>query len=415
MQAIQTDILIIGAGPAGTVAGSMAHQQGKKVMVIEKQQFPRFVIGESLLPSSMNHFEKAKFWEAIESHGFEKKFGAKFVRGKQECLFDFSDTYTPGWTYTYQVPRGDFDKVLADTLEKMGVPIAYNTEVMDVKFNGTDSVTTIKNPDGTISEIEAKFLIDASGYGRVLPRLFDLDEPSNLAPRRAYFVHATDTVRPEGRAGVQITFYILEREVWLWVIPFANGNTSLGFVGAPEFFEPFEAGQPTDEVFRELLNLRPDIAERFKDQSFLWEPKGITNYAVSTKTMIGNGFALAGNATEFLDPVFSSGVGFATESGSRAATLAVRQLNGETIDWKTEYEDHMWKGINAFRSYVKGWYDGVLQEIFFADVYNKDIKKQLCSILAGYVWDTTNPFVRRHETALQTVWSAIELELRYRK
>lgn len=403
------DILVIGAGPAGTIAAATAHKEGINVLIVEKTQFPRFVIGESLLPSSMHHFEYAGFLKAIEDKKFEKKFGARFIRGEEVCLFDFSENFTPGWTYTYQVPRSEFDKVMADEIEKRGVPIWYNTEVLDVKFNGMDSTTTIKKQDGSLSEISARFIIDASGYGRVLPRLLNLDEPSTLAPKKSIFAHLYDTKRPEGREGVQITFYIIEREVWLWVIPFSNGITSLGFVGEPKFFNQFNDESP-ESFMKVLKNSRPDVYERFSEQMFKIEPKSITNYSISTHTLYGEGFSLAGNATEFLDPVFSSGVGFATESGYRSALLASKQLNGEHVNWELEYKNHMMQGINTFRSYINAWYDGTLQEIFFSSIINPDIKRQICSVLAGYVWDTNNPFVKRHETALNTILKVIKMQ-----
>lgn len=408
MNKIQTEILIIGAGPAGTIAASIASQGGKKVTVVEKQTFPRFVIGESLLPFSMEHFEEAKFLNALQEPQFEKKFGALFIKNGVHCRFDFSENFTPGWTWTWQVPRADFDKIMADEVEKMGIPIHYNAEVLDVKFNGTSSITTVKKEEESF-EIEADFIIDASGYGRVLPRLYQLDEPSSLPPKHAMFVHCTDSKRPNTWRGAQITFYVIKQDVWLWMIPFSNGNASLGFVGDPSFFEPFyKENISKEDVFKKLIELEPEMKERFDGETFLWEPKGITNYGISTKTMFGEGFALAGNATEFLDPVFSSGVAFACESGRTAAKLAVRQLNGEQVNWKKEYEEHMWQGINTFKSYVDGWYNGDLQTIFFSQNHNPDIKKQICSVLAGYVWDTNNPFVRKHSTALKTVVKAIE-------
>lgn len=414
------DLLVIGAGPAGTIAGSIANKEGKKVIVVEKQVFPRFVIGESLLPTSMHHFEAAGFLDALENFGFEKKYGALFVRGDgtperedEVALFDFSQKFTKGWDYTYQAPRADFDKVMADELIKMGVPIHYNTEVTGVSFEGADSITSLLNSDGTTSSIRAKFLIDASGYGRVLPKLLSLDKPSNFPPKQATFAHMTDTHRYDerkeyGRPGVQITFYVLERELWLWVIPFSNNYTSLGLVGDPKYFEQNSTDSP-QEVFMKYMSLRSEVIERFADQKFVLEPRTIMNYAISTEKMHGPGFSLAGNATEFLDPVFSSGVGFATESGYRAALLAVRQLNGENIDWEIEYEQHMRKGINVFRSYVEGWYNGDLQEIFFSPNENPEIKRNICAVLAGYVWDTENLYVKRHETALKTLANVIRM------
>lgn len=408
------DILVIGAGPAGTIAASIAHQAGKKVIVIEKQIFPRFVIGESLLPTSMHHFEAAGFLDALENFGFEKKYGALFIRGEEVALFDFSQKFTKGWDWTYQAPRADFDKVMADEVIKMGVPLHYNTEVTDVQFNGTDSVTTIKKEDGTEERINAKFLIDASGYGRVLPRFLGLDKPSTFPPKMATFAHMTDEHRfaprvEHGRPGVQITFYVIERELWLWVIPFSNGDTSLGLVGDPQYFN-HDTSLSEHEIFMSYLAKRPEVIERFADQKFVLEPRTITNYSISTIKMHGEGFAIAGNATEFLDPVFSSGVGFATESGYRSALLAIKQLNGEKVDWAVEYEEHMRQGIDAFRSYVAGWYDGDLQEIFFAPNGNADMKEKVCAVLAGYVWDTDNPFVKKHQTALKTLANVIRME-----
>jgi hypothetical protein len=110
---------------------------------------------------------------------------------------------------------------------------------------------------------------------------------------------------------------------------------------------------------------------------------------------------LTGNVTEFLDPIFSSGVTLATVSSQLAAGLIVRQLNGESVNWQKEYTDVMMQGVDTFRSYVMAWYDGTLQKIFFADVRNEEVIRQICSVLAGYVWDLDNPYVKNHSTYLE--------------
>ena len=153
-----------------------------------------------------------------------------------------------------------------------------------------------------------------------------------------------------------------------------------------------------------------NTADRFRDAEIILQPTVITGYAITTKKLYGDGFVLTGNATEFLDPVFSSGVTFAMESGHTAAKLVARHLrNDSTIDWNNEYTGHMMQGINTFRSYVSGWYDGTLHDIFFARDINQSFKSQICSVLAGYVWDLNNPFVKKHDTALKALAKVIEI------
>ncbi len=404
----KVDILIIGAGPSGTVAASMVHKSGLKTKIVEKQQFPRFVIGESLIPRCMEHFEEAGFMEVLKAQGYQEKHGAKFLRDDRVCHFKFAERYTKeAWTWTWQVPRADFDKTLADEVERRGVPIDYQTAVTNIEFNGTDSITTVVDKDGNESTIEAKFIIDASGWGRVIPRMFNLDKPSNFPARKAMFSHAKDPGRPTGEGGQEITFVVIEQDVWMWIIPFSNGNTSLGFVGNTEFFDRF-TGTP-EENFRAMLKLDPHHGERFHDPKFIFEPKAIMGYASSVEKTYGEGFALTGNAAEFLDPVFSSGVTFGAESGLIAGKLASRQIQGETIDWETDFHQHVKKGVDTFRSYVTGWYDSTLQDIFFTNLSNVGHKEKICSVLAGYVWDRSNPFVKKHNRAIKALSQVIRM------
>lgn len=402
-----TDVLVIGAGPAGCIAASMLKQQGYNIKMVEKEKFPRFVIGESLLPRVMDHLEEAGYLDDIKAAGFQEKFGAKFVRGNEICDFNFSDQFSNGWTWTWQVPRGKFDQILSNGAKKMGIDLEFETAVEHIEFNGTDSVTTVVDADGNKKEIAAKFIIDASGYGRVIPRMFNLDEPSNLGKRKTHFTHFRDLKRPGGIDGNRITVVVHQTRVWIWIIPFSDGITSVGFVGDPEFF----ADMPEDPIERmkHIIASDPNTAERFADAEMMFEPRTIEGYSISTKQLYGEGYALVGNATEFLDPVFSSGVTFAMESGNKAGKLVGKFLRGESVDWQTEYTDYMMQGINTFRTYVSTWYTGELHEIFFSANQDADIKKQICSVLAGYVWDLNNPFVKKHEQAVKSLHKVIEL------
>ncbi|HMC86465.1 MAG TPA: FAD-dependent monooxygenase, partial [Chitinophagaceae bacterium] len=223
MNTEKIDVLVIGAGPSGTVAAAIVNKAGFKVKIVEKLTFPRFVIGESLLPRCMEALTEAGFVDAVKEKGFQEKFGAKFVKNGKICDYFFADQFTPGWSWTWQVPRGEFDKTLADTVEKMGVPVCYETTVTAIEFNEKNSITTIEDKNGNKTQIDARFIIDGSGYGRVIPRLFNLDKPSTQPPRKALFVHTNDVKRSMDDEPNRITIIVHAPGVWVWIIPFSNG------------------------------------------------------------------------------------------------------------------------------------------------------------------------------------------------
>ncbi|MEH6763924.1 MAG: NAD(P)/FAD-dependent oxidoreductase [Aequorivita antarctica] len=409
MNDITVDVLIIGAGPSGCVAASYLKNNGISSKVVEKSKFPRFVIGESLLPRCMDHFEETGLLDCLVEQKFEIKAGARFLKNDIVCNFDFGKKHTPGWDYTWQVPRADFDHTLAKEIVKKGVDVSFGHEVTSVEFdeNG-NSTTTIKTEEGNEYNIKAKFIIDSSGYGRVLPRLLDLEKPSTLNPNSAIYTHVKETERPAGVEGTIITFDVVKDEVWLWVIPFSNGNTSIGFVGPTEFIESFKGTNA--EKLKDMLKISDYYYDRLKNQEFLFEPHIIKNYSKAVKQLYGKGYALTGNSAEFLDPVFSSGVTFATESGLKAAKLITKELNGEKVDWQEDYTKYIMKGVDVFRTYVSEWYTGNLQKIFFHRPENPVIKEQICAVLAGYVWDDSNPFVKNHNRLVKTVAKVIDME-----
>ena len=403
------DVLVIGAGPSGCVAAAFLQQNGINALVVEKSKFPRFVIGESLLPRCMDHFEEVGLLECLDNYGFEIKRGARFMKQDVICEFDFSKKFSKGWDWTWQVPRADFDYLLVEEIQKKGVEVAFEHEVVDVEINDDgQSATKIKDENGYEYLVKAKFIIDSSGYGRVLPRLLDLEKPSSIPEHSSLFTHLVDVKRPEGREGTLITFDVIDTDTWFWVIPFSNGSTSIGFVGKNELFDKYS--ENTEEKLKQMLKLSKYYHDRFEGVDFTFKPIMIKNFSRSVKQLYGKGYALTGNSAEFLDPVFSSGVTFATESGLKAAKLISKELKGETVDWEVEYSDYIKSGVNVFATYVKEWYTGNLQTIFFHQNENPEIKRQICSVLAGYVWDQENPFVKNHNRLVKTVAHIINLE-----
>lgn len=395
------DVLIIGAGPSGCVSAAYLKNNNVNVKIIEKAKFPRYVIGESLLPRCMDHFDEVGLLDCLKKENFEIKNGARFLKNDVVCNFDFSKKHTKGWDWTWQAPRDRFDLALANEVQKKGVQIDFESEVLDVRFNGSNSETTVKDKDGVEKIIKAKFVIDSSGFGRVLPRILNLDKPSVMPKHSSIFAQVKDINRPKGEEGTMITFDVLSKDVWLWVIPFSNGNTSIGFVGPTEYINSFK-GTPEERI-SEMLKTSKYYYDRFKGLNYLFEPKIIQNYSKSVKQLYGKGYALTGNSAEFLDPVFSSGVTFATESGLLAAKLAFKELQNENVNWETEYAEYILKGVNVFSTYVKEWYTGNLQTLFFHRPENLKIKEQICAVLAGYVWDETNPFVTKHNRIIKSI------------
>jgi flavin-dependent dehydrogenase len=392
------DALIIGAGPAGSLAAALLQREGFRLLVVEKQIFPRFVIGESLLPSSMSLLEQAGLLDPIEKQGFMRKYGAVFFRGNQTCNFDFANQSSSGFKYTFQVTRADFDKTLADAVAARGVEILYGQSVTNVSFSDSRATITLEQTDGTKRTVTARFVLDCSGFGRVLPRLLQLEVPSSFPPRQSLFAHVSGDRRPEGREEGKIWVCIHPHGAWIWIIPFSNGNTSVGVVGDAAFFERFP--EEPEARLREIVMSDPNAAPRLSGMKILFPPQRIGGYSCAVKTVFGPNFALAGNATEFLDPVFSSGVALALESAQRAAQVLTRHLRGEAVNWQSEYADYVKHGIDTFRSYVSAWYDDKLPQILFAPQRNPDIMKQICSVLAGYVWDKSNPYVTQADRAL---------------
>ena len=401
------DVVIIGAGPAGSVASAHLLSKGKKVLVLEKEIFPRFVIGESLIPQCMNHLEETGLLEAVKAENFQIKTGAIFNAGDNRCSFEFSDKFTNGWDWTWQIQRAKFDKILIDEVENKGGDVRFACEVTKVECTDDVQQVTYNNADGQSIAIEAKFIIDASGYGRILPNLFDLNVPSELIPRGAVYTHLKDVNRTELAGNNIFVHSIRNNTAWLWAIPFSDGNTSVGVVGKNEFIEELSANEASE--FKNLISSFEGYNGRFDGVELLFDPQHILGYSVGVKQMFGDGYVLCGNSTEFLDPIFSSGVTLATASGLLAAKLTERQLNNEIVNWQKDYEDVLKEGIEVFRSYVNAWYNGDLHTILFTDEIKEEFKQQICSVLAGYVWDKNNPFIKKHKTILKTLANVIKL------
>ncbi len=380
------DIAIIGAGPSGAVAAALLLKHGFSVCVLEKQHFPRFVIGESLLPHCMEFLAEAGFLPAVGAESsFQFKDGAAFTWGSRYTYFDFTDKFSPGPGTTYQVRRGIFDKILIDEAAKQGADVRFGHAVTAFDNSGSVARLSVQPEDGAAYELHACFVLDASGYGRVLPRLLDLETPSELPVREAHFTHINDNIADPDfdRNKILISTHPVHRDVWLWLIPFGDNRCSIGVVGLPERFGGLG---DSEAILRCYAAEVPMLARILADAQ--WENdfpfRHIKGYSANVKTLHGRHFSLLGNAAEFLDPVFSSGVTIAMHSAKLAADLLARQLKGEEADWQRDFAEPLMVGVNAFRTYVNGWYDGSFQDAIYAPQRTPEISNMISSILAGY-------------------------------
>lgn len=404
MELQYVDVLIIGAGPAGAVAAGLLRQRGIAVLVLEKETFPRFSIGESLLPQSMEYIEQAGMLRAVVEAGFQYKNGAAFVRGDRYTEFDFRDKFTPGWGTTYQVQRAHFDDVLIRDAQRQGAQVRFRHQVTAVDLGGARPRVTVRGEDGASYQVECRQLLDASGFGRVLPRLLDLESPSNFPVRSAIFTHIEDRVAPGAfdRNKIRISVHPEHVDVWYWTIPFSNGRCSLGVVAEKAFLDRY-AGSDMDRL-QTLVGEEPALAALLADARWDTPARQLTGYSANVRSLWGKGYALLGNAGEFLDPVFSSGVTIAFKSASLAVDCIAREFAGETVDWEQDYARTLKAGVDCFRTFVEAWYAGSFQTLIFHPDATPEIRRMISSILAGYAWDRSNPFVvesRRRLTVLE--------------
>jgi len=400
------DVFIIGAGPAGSISGAKLAQEGFSVKVVDKLKFPRFVIGESLLPRCNELLENANMLECIQKADFQFKGGAIFESQYDDyTALDFSKNMGQNWGSSFEVKREEFDKLLIDDAQTKGCDVEYEAEV--ITYDEKENIITVKNLDGDEKKYKAKKVLDASGYGRVLPRLLNLEAESSLALRRAVFARVDNDVRPTDETNGYIIISVVgHNDAWIWNIPFSDGTTSVGIVCTEEYFESF--GMSDEEFWEHTIYAYPPTAQRYKNSKRTVGVGSIVGYSSAVTKLFSQNYILTGNASEFLDPVFSSGVTLALESGSKAAELVARELKGEAVDYQVEYEDYMMMGINVFRDYVDAWYDGTLQAIIFSDKANTGVTKKIVSILSGYVWDNKNSFVTSSRLALKTTYEILK-------
>ena len=395
------DVAIIGAGPAGAVAAALLNQRGFKVCVLEKQHFPRFVVGESLLPHGMEILAEAGLLAPVQAAGFQHKDGVVFRRGDDCAVYDFNDKSHPGPSTALNVQRDRFDKILIDQVIDAGATVRFGESV--VVFDNTDVYARLRvaRENGQHYQINAGFVLDASGHFRAIPRLRGWEMPAHLPVRQVHLTHIDDHITDPAfeRNKNMIVTHPQYRDVWLWLTPFSNGRLSVGVVGRPERFAGISASA---NILKKNVHDVPMLADLLANAvwdngfPFLY----LSGFSASVKYSHGRHFALLGNAAGFLDPVFSSGTTIAMHSAKLAADVLTRQLYDEPVDWQTDFADALNLGVNTLQAYAEGWYEGRFQDLIYSQRQSPEEKRMLSAIFAGYAWDKKNPYVRNAQAIM---------------
>ena len=396
------DIIIIGAGPAGSSCAALLKQKGHSVCVVERSLFPRFSLGESFLPQNMHYFEEAGLIGIFDKFDFQLKNGAEFICGSTKKKIEFEDKTTPGAHLTFQVKRDVFDKLATDEITKQGVEVLFEHEVQEVHFAASDYPVELNLLDlktRSPVSISSKFIVDASGFAKVLPKKLDLKTEYAKHDRSTYFEHIkTKTPCDFDHNKILITVDEKNRKNWFWTIPFGDNTYSLGITTNEDFKD-----QNPKEVLDTFITRNPEFKKVLGEFEVTNTPRSISGFSGKTPQKHGEHFVLIGNSGEFLDPVFSSGATVALKSASLAAKTIHKKLNGEAFDWEKDYDLPLNFGLNTFSNFVNAWYTEDLQRIIFSDRIDKKIRGAVISILAGYAWDKTNPYTKHSKRRLKAL------------
>lgn len=391
-QTSECDVLIVGGGPAGSTAAALLAERGYQVTLLEKDHHPRFHIGESLLPANLPLLEKLGVADAVRAIGMEK-WGAEFVSPYHEHsqTVAFADALDKSMPMAYQVRRSEFDEILIRNASDKHANVIEGCQAREVEFlpNHTGVVVKTRSDDGSTGEVRARILLDASGRDTFLGNRLKIKQRNKKHNSAALFGHFSGAVRNEGKSAGNITIFWFDHG-WFWYIPLLDGTTSVGATVWPYYLKT--RGTKSLEVFlQETIALCKPLQARLQNATLVSKVEATGNYSYECDRTHGESYLLLGDAFAFIDPVFSSGVMMAMQSGFMAAdTVEVCLKQPQYMHQSLKNYDHSMRvGPKVFSWFIYRVTNPVIRNMFMDPKNIFRVKEAVLSVLAGDVYGKT--------------------------
>ncbi len=358
----ESDVIVIGGGPAGSTTATLIAQSGYRVQLFEREKFPRFHIGESLIPETYWVLKRLNMLPKMQASCFVKKFSVQFVNanGKASAPFYFWDNKPHECSQTWQVVRSEFDQMMLENARDHGVIAHEGVRVLDVIFEDSRAVgVKIKAADGSVHELRATVIVDATGQSGLLQNKLKLRVWDPILNKGAIWTYFEGAYRDTGKdEGATVVIQTPNKLGWFWNIPLHNDRLSLGVVAPFDYL--FKGRGSHEEVFNEEVENCPAVKERIASAKRVTGYFATKDYSYRATRWAGDGWVTVGDAFGFLDPLYSSGVLLALKSGEMAADAIVEGLKiGNTSESQLgSWGDLLNQGIDRMRRLVCEYYDG---------------------------------------------------------
>lgn len=378
------DVAIIGGGPAGSTAATLLAMKGRRVIVFERESFPRFHIGESLLPHSLQTFDRLGV-RALMDERYMHKFGGEIATtcGSRALPFYFEKGFRSQHRSAYQVERADFDKMLLDWAASKGAEVHEETTVEKLTFDDEGVTIGVSHADETRT-VRARYLLDCSGRNTVVGQQFSLKARYAHLEKFSVFAHYDHVQRDAGMQGT-LTRLVRARTHWFWLIPLDETRTSIGLVMESA---DFKALRLTPEAMLDrAIEESPVMQERMRDAVRISPVHSAADYSYRNTRLAGDRWLLVGDAAGFIDPIFSTGVFLAIHSGEQCADILNETLDrpGKRARLFARYERKLNRLMDTYLRFVTAWYRDEFIDVFTNPTDRLQLAPAVNAVLAGNI------------------------------